>query len=449
MADFQSRPKAGERFNSYKQLRQINIPLGMVESGRFSPTALIVYGRLQYHKGKDGDSCWVFRDTLAKELKTTMTKLDRAINELKSGGVLRTERHGRGTENEYVFLYSPLFDDSARVQTQDVHLTQVETSQNGTSDSAPVRSQESPDSALVTTQGASDSSPVLSQKNPEFAKTPPLSSQNSASEFAKLALAYKDEKKFKRSLKESSSSGSSATGAEEEDDDSLSQKTEAETDTPPPGVIAAAPVEHSDEDVLEFGEHMRDSIVFDGSAIEQAAHRFIGKEKPVPRPEFVREVLSCAPTWTSDEIWTALKINRDEKISKPRTYSWFKTTVADVYERWKGIPPALPARIEPQSIYKLTEGPEGPSPELTQMEKVQRCRYQQQSERWQQIYSQHRKAGTANYLDISETGMRFHLGSSDERDAILDQLEAGVPFDQVVLTPETAEAPSSEQRVAS
>jgi hypothetical protein len=169
--------KPGDRYNPHKRLLQIHIPLGMVESGRFSPIALVVYGRLQFHKNPRADSCFVYRKTLAQELKISIAKLDRAIRELCAGGVIRVQKRGPGQAAEYVFLYSELFDDSALVTSQDVHLEQVEAVDQEQSDSAPMRSQERSNSARLRSQQQFNSAPMRTQEA--------LTSQNRASDFAK------------------------------------------------------------------------------------------------------------------------------------------------------------------------------------------------------------------------------------------------------------------------
>src|SRR5436190_3827276 len=109
----------GEPFNPYGRLTQIMVPLALAESGKVSPLALIVYARIQFHKSRTAMSCDLHRETLAKELKVSVDKLDRAVGELKKHGLLRVERQGRSHPNRYTFLDSELLYDSVAVRNQE------------------------------------------------------------------------------------------------------------------------------------------------------------------------------------------------------------------------------------------------------------------------------------------------------------------------------------------
>jgi hypothetical protein len=194
MAAANNVPKPGDRFNPYKRLRQIMVPLGMVECGCFSPAALVVYGRLQFFKGKDSDSCIVSREKLAGMLNLSVPKIDRAVAELRKGGVLKTEKRGRGAEAEYIFLYSHILGDSAPAQSQDVHQPQVETGAKQGSDSAYVQSQVGLDSAYLKNQEPHGYAYMQSQDPVDSAKPTPLTLQNRSVDSAKPALHIRRKK---------------------------------------------------------------------------------------------------------------------------------------------------------------------------------------------------------------------------------------------------------------
>ncbi len=401
-----------------------------------------LYERLVRRAGQQG-KCWPSQIGLAEELGKSDRQIRFDLDALESLRLIdRDRKKGIHRHTVYFFLWHAIFDSLERTPASVQIDAEGEDSQDLNGHPLPFKQDLNGDTLPLKKSKSKIRTEVHSNLN------------GSTAYFERKPTSDESSKELSKGIQSSSSSGSAATEVDEDEDGSLSKKNGTETDTPPREVVSLAVVGHPEDDIREFGERMRDSLVPDGCPTEQAAARYSREERPEPRPQVVLEVLSCAPTWTASEIWEALKTNSEEKPSKPKTYSWFKTTVADVYKRWNGVPPKIAPPKEPKSPYKLMDAayspmPASPEPELSYAAKVERWRRDQQHERWKEIFKQHRERGLAAELDSSKAGSCFHWdGNLDERDAILDQLEAGVPFDQVVA-PETADTPKTEQRVAS
>ncbi len=77
----------------------------------------------------------------------------------------------------------------------------------------------------------------------------------------------------------------------------------------------------------------------------------------------VLRCFNCAPGWSVREILARLEENKTIKRGTPETYSWFETTIADVYDRCDGVAPAeseiqeiLKPKIEPETAAKPAPG---------------------------------------------------------------------------------------------
>ena len=105
--------KAGETFNPHRQLIQINIPISLIGSG-LSWFDLVLYGRLQLHKAKDADSCFVGLTTLASEMAVSIASVKRGLTDLIDAGLIERKRGGRGHENVYTFLWADVLTGSLR-----------------------------------------------------------------------------------------------------------------------------------------------------------------------------------------------------------------------------------------------------------------------------------------------------------------------------------------------
>jgi hypothetical protein len=174
-----SRPEcpveAGQRFNPHRRFIELMIPVSLVMlvgKGGLSWFDLILYGRLKLHKAKDAETCWVRRETLARELNAGLDTVDRGLTALKRAGLIEAVRHGRGRENEYAFLWSDTLAESLRACSDE---------------SADLRSQ-------TADKYAPESARLRSQKRSESADLPPLSPQICGSESADLRSHYKEEK---------------------------------------------------------------------------------------------------------------------------------------------------------------------------------------------------------------------------------------------------------------
>ena len=139
----------GQPFNPYGQFRGVFIPLGLLGYRGLSDGAKLLYGRLCLFAGKAGD-CFADRESLAKEMGSSVATVGRQIEELVRKGFIRRVRRGSGLAAKCEFLWHAALEssqrgksDSAEVSHQDSaevsHQERVRQRKSEPSDSSEVR----------------------------------------------------------------------------------------------------------------------------------------------------------------------------------------------------------------------------------------------------------------------------------------------------------------------
>lgn len=103
----------GKPFNPFNMYHGIFIPSGLIES-TLNDSIKILMGRLLQYSGKNGKA-YPYRTTLAKECGWELRKLDRVIRQAKNIKLIKTTPHITenpvdNPPNEYIFLYSKIYD---------------------------------------------------------------------------------------------------------------------------------------------------------------------------------------------------------------------------------------------------------------------------------------------------------------------------------------------------
>jgi hypothetical protein len=201
--------KPGEPFNAHRRLVQIMVPVSLIGAKGLIASDLLLYGRLQLHKGKGSDSCFVGLDKLAEEMHVDVASIGRGLNRLCDAGLIARKRQGRGRVNVYAFLWADLLTGSLR----------------GAHDSASVRNQE----------GSSDSAPMRDQGAHDSASVRPMIPHPCSFDSASVRSAYKEEKiPEKIPIKDSSSSSVSGSTGEPEKPTTTTALSESQKPTPKP-----------------------------------------------------------------------------------------------------------------------------------------------------------------------------------------------------------------------
>lgn len=118
--------KNGDRFNPYKHFFGAFIPNWLLKRTEISERAKLVYARLGQFAGKDGE-CFPKQDTLAKEIGSTRTSVNKAIAELEKFGLIESRQNGLAQPNSYFFLYHEWIADNES-STSDVPIGTPEVS---------------------------------------------------------------------------------------------------------------------------------------------------------------------------------------------------------------------------------------------------------------------------------------------------------------------------------
>jgi hypothetical protein len=382
--------------------------------------------RLMRFAGQQG-KCWQSQRTLATVLGKCERQIRADLDCLEAVGLIKRERkrakNAFARHTIYLFLWHPIYESERQygaVPTGSV--TDLDDNQNG--------------------------SAVPFQDEPTEIRTAVSNNQNgSIAQSERQSTAAKASQELCKGIS-SSSSGSSkvATAAEEEEEFPSLSQTETQSQNQNPEAVA---IVHSEQDIEQLGNFLQ--------AFRDKQKDWADPEPLPPTPAFVRECTDKAPGWTVTQIAAALTINTEEAVCKPKAYRWFIPVIANLYAKRNGIPPEPPRPVrgpyrswdehvrmenaEPKPEPKCShcrdsgEYPKGEDCHYrceAGKERANQRKFESQSKRWQVIYAEHKRAGLAGELDFSPAGTAFHLGKLDERENILQQLEAGVPFSQVV-----------------
>ena len=95
--------EVGKRFNPYKGFTGSWLPNWLLDRNEISCKSKLVYARLCQFAGKDG-KCHPSRKTLSKEIGISLSKVDRALRELKECKLIEADRRGLTKSNSYYFL---------------------------------------------------------------------------------------------------------------------------------------------------------------------------------------------------------------------------------------------------------------------------------------------------------------------------------------------------------
>lgn len=96
-------------FNPYKMFHGAFIPNCLLEYDGLTFAAKCLWAKLVQYAGENG-YCWPKRDTLAKELGTSLDKIKRTLRELRQCGFLVTKQvGGTGAPNAYFFVEHDIF----------------------------------------------------------------------------------------------------------------------------------------------------------------------------------------------------------------------------------------------------------------------------------------------------------------------------------------------------
>ena len=325
--------RPGEPFNSHGKLRQVMIPISLfgdrlgqkrahwpqaAVKAVVSDQALTLYGVMQYHKANNSTRCMAGAATLAAELGVSRDTIERRASELADAGLIKVIRTGGGKENQYEFLWSEHLTGSLRRAPDDA--AELRHPAVGT-DAAEVRHQTGDHPAGDIDDHPSDH-PEGDLTASDTAGLPPVMPHNCGDDAADLPLAYKEVREVLREVRREVKSSSSSVGCGgENDEDSLRESTNtspAERDAKPAGF-----------------EMLRDFLI-------DSVTNTLGRppERP-PHESDVLAVFHAAKGWSVEQIIEAFHVNHASRKGRPVVFAWFTTTMADIFKRFGGKPPAV------------------------------------------------------------------------------------------------------------
>jgi hypothetical protein len=100
-----------ETFNPYKIFNGSFIPdcISEIPDKELDSLSKLVLGRLQRYAGKNG-LCTPKRATLAREVGTTVSTLDKKLKNLRDYGLIKTIQRGARRSNSYQFLWHEVYE---------------------------------------------------------------------------------------------------------------------------------------------------------------------------------------------------------------------------------------------------------------------------------------------------------------------------------------------------
>ena len=313
--------KEFEQVETWNQFVSYHVPIGL--RGVVSNDAAILWGYLQRVRGNPKDQrgrprkrwCHPGYAAIAQDFKVSEKTVARWIAELVRERLIRVCQRGHGKTPELVFL-----DHSA--------LRKYPLKRSTTEEDCGVQDASS---AKTDLSGLEDSAWTEMSGLEEFREDRNGAQPGQICPLARTDLSgeYKEVGSSKQGLLNgvreahvfgSSSSSSSVVG------------------------------EHDDEDddggcVSPFGGKPTPPSAAEIAALSDFLHRSLAActngAPTAPAPHVVKACFGSAPGWSAAEICTAISLNFDESPGRPKSYGWYRVTIANIYEKRDGVAPEL------------------------------------------------------------------------------------------------------------